>query len=76
MTSTERRAKRDAALLKEWADARYNMRVTVRRANGERLQTLLMRVPFTVDGRGAYVWVDGIPGNVALHRLTRGWGKE
>jgi inhibitor of KinA sporulation pathway (predicted exonuclease) len=77
MTSTERRARRDAALLEAWcAWCVMGMRVTVQRANGEHLKTTLTRLPFRVNGRGAYVQVDGLPGNVALHRVSRGWGKE
>lgn len=75
MTSTERRAKRDASLFEQWRSWYVlGMHVTVHRANGELLWTTLASPPFRVDGRGAYVRVEHIPGNTALHRVSRGWG--
>lgn len=73
MSTTKRRSERDAGLLAEWAGTPPGQRVTVQRANGEELKTILLYGPFSQDGRGAYVRVEGIAGNTALHRVSRGW---
>jgi len=43
--------------------------VTVKRANGETLDTITECGPFFFNG-GAYVRVHGIPGNTRLDRVT------
>ena len=70
--STIRRRERDAALIREWAGTPMGQRVTVLRANGVSLKTITISHPFATD-TGSYVAVEGIPGNTALHRVTRGW---
>jgi len=70
--STIRRRERDTALIREWEGTPVGQRVTVRRANGEVLKTITQTSPFALE-TGAYVVVDGISGNTALHRVTRGW---
>lgn len=71
--STHRRARRDLALLTEWSGTVVGQRVTVRRANGATLKTIITTAPFSHDTGGAYVVVEGIPGNTALHRVSKGW---
>lgn len=71
--SSHRRARRDFALLTEWAGTPVGQRVTVRRDNGKTLKTIITAGPFSLGTGGAYVMVEGIPGNTALHRVTKGW---
>lgn len=73
MSTTKRRDARDAALLKEWSGTPIGQRVTVQRANGEELKTVTLTSPFALDGRGAYVRVEGVPGNTHLRRVSKGW---
>lgn len=73
MTSTERRHERDRELLEQWAGIHTGTRVRVKRANGDTLKTEILLGPYSVNGSGAYVLVRGIPGNTALHRVTKGW---
>lgn len=73
MTSTERRIRRDNALLEKWAGITPGTRVRVNRANGDVLKTEILLGPYSVNGSGAYVLVRGIPGNTALHRVAKGW---
>lgn len=73
MSDTARRNQRDEALLAEWAGTTMGQRVTVKRSNGTELRTTILCAPFSLDGRGAYVLVDGITGNTHLRRVTKGW---
>lgn len=71
--STHRRARRNASLMLKWANTPPGQRVTVRRANGTTLKTITTTAPYITDNGGAYIVVEGIPGNTALHRVTKGW---
>lgn len=67
-TSTERRHERNRRAFEAWPHP-PEMPVLVRRANGKALKTRTLTNAFMSDG-GAYVVVDGIPGNTALWRVS------
>lgn len=66
--STERRHEENQRLFFGWNHP-VGTPVLVRRANGTTLRTVTTSRSFTLSG-GAYVTVEGIPGNTALRRVS------
>lgn len=67
--STKRRHAKAYDLFRAWRDWPLGQSVTVKRANGETLETVTESAVWYARG-GAYVRVHGIPGNTRLDRVT------
>lgn len=74
MTSTERRKERNRRWL-ERCGIKQGDRITVIRDNGDTLRTTALCDPWGTERGGAYIRVAEIPGNTALRRVKKGWGK-
>lgn len=74
MTSTDRRHAENRRLFEAWPHPAGTPCV-VRRANGKMLKTCTTGAAF-MSGGGAYVTVEGIPGNTALRRVALAKGKN
>ncbi len=68
MTSTDRRHEANRRLFEAWQHP-AGTSVLVKRANGETLRTRTTGCAFWSNG-GAYVTVEGIPGNTAMRRIS------
>lgn len=75
MTTTKRRHEKARALYLERRLWIAGVAVTVKRANGETLETVTECRPW-FDRGGAYVRVRGIPGNTRLSRVSLRVSKE